>query len=145
MIREPIYAALFAIAQNIPGVVTTSRTLKHYDDVPSSAQPAIFQRQLDQDAESQPNRPTKWYCEAEWYLYVNEGENPGIDSCTILNPIMDALEAALLPSLPAGRNSLGGLVYDCKISGKVQIYEAINGGPQTMAIIPIKITVVNPQ
>jgi hypothetical protein len=143
MIREPIYAALFALTQNIPDIVTTGRTLKHYDDVPQAQQPAIFQRQLDQTAQVKPGTPTKWELAAEWYIYVNEGTQPGVDSCSLLNPILDALEAALAPNWQ-GYNTLGGLVFDCKLGGKMEIYEGVNGGPQSMAIVPIKIIVINP-
>lgn len=138
MNREPIYAALFARIRNNPALKTAARTLKHYDDVPPSEQPAIFQRQLDQVAAPKPSQPTKWECDVEWYLYINAGTQPNVDNCVIMNPILDAIEQAMSPDT-SGYNTLGGLVFDCKINGKIEIYEGINGGPQTMAIVPIKI------
>jgi hypothetical protein len=44
--REAIYQALFDRVKNLSGLVTASRTLRHWDDVPLVEQPALFQEQV---------------------------------------------------------------------------------------------------
>jgi len=139
MNREPIYAALFSMTADISGLVTTSRTLKHWADVPPSEQPALFQRQGKETAITRPSIPTKWIMNAEWYVYCNAEEG---DSCTQINSILDAVETALDQKVVTGYQTLEGLVFDCFIDGTVEIYEGLQGN-QCMAIVPIKIEVIN--
>jgi hypothetical protein len=56
MIREPIFAALFAKLQQLQtdgDVVTLSRRLTHWNDVPIEQQPALYMAQGDQVATHQ--------------------------------------------------------------------------------------------
>jgi len=47
MNREPIYSALFALLCAIPGIITFSRRMRHWTDVPVVEQPALFQAQME--------------------------------------------------------------------------------------------------
>lgn len=139
--REPIYLALFARLQAIPGVVTVSRKLKHWDDVPSASQPALFQAQKNQVAQKQTGLPTRWSLPVDVYLYV---KSPSDDvPAAHLNPLLDAVCAALQPDDMAGqRCTLGGLVHDTRISGTIETDEGTLGD-QAVAIIPIEILVTD--
>ncbi|MBP2638377.1 MAG: hypothetical protein H6Q72_4284 [Firmicutes bacterium] len=142
MNREPIYAALFELVQGISGIVTTGRNLKHWADVPAFEQPAIFQRQVNEAANSRTALPTSWVMNAEWYIYCNAEDDSSIATSTQLNAILDAVETALKQDIVTGYQTLGGLVFNCNIDGTVEIYEGLQGN-QCMAVVPIKIEVIN--
>lgn len=140
MDREAIYNALFTKVSAIPGLKTKSRTLQHWNDVTPSQQPALFQAQGDQIAAPMPGGPTKWTFYVSLYLYCHS-TNPKAPPATQLNRLLDAIETALKADL-TGYQNLRGLVFDCSIDGKVETDEGLLGS-QSIAIIPIKILVVN--
>ena len=137
--RETIYSALFTLVSSVPGLVTTSRRLVHWSDVSPEMQPALFQAQINQAAQPRPEGlPTRWTLKADIWLYVNTGQDPGAIPAILLNNFMDAIEAALAPSLVTGKQTLGGLVSHCWIAGEVLTDEGTLG-PQAVAAIPIEI------
>ena len=141
MNREPIYDALFRLVQSVPNVVTTSRRLQHWNDVTPSEQPAIFQADGDEIATTKTGLPTIWTMQVSLYVYCHAGNDVDATPSTDLNNILDAIEEALKADY-TGYQTLGGLAHDCQIDGKIEKDEGLLG-PQSVAIIPIKITVVN--
>lgn len=141
MNREHIFAALFQQLAIIPGIATASRRLRHWNDVPPDEQPALFLAQGDQIASSDHGMPTIWTMQADVYIYCHSGSDPDSVPSTDVNALLDAVEAALKPDY-TGYNTLGGLVYDARISGQVETDEGLLG-QQSIAVVPIKITVVN--
>ncbi|HUB94285.1 MAG TPA: hypothetical protein VL993_00120 [Stellaceae bacterium] len=142
MTREPIYAALFALLSDAAAFATASRRLRHWAEVAPAEQPALFQVQKRETAKEAEGSPTVWRAEVDLYLYCQapDDETP---PATILNPLVDAIEAALLPAgadLATGTQSLGGLVKHCWIAGAIETDEGALGG-QAVAIIPIEILV----
>lgn len=81
------------------------------------------------------------------YAKIPQGETLGVPDATtpgasVLNPLVDAVEAALDPGNPDGVLTLGGLVIDCRIEG--QIIKALGDtDPSGIcgAIIPVRILV----
>ncbi len=138
--REAIYSALWSQVSGLAGIVTASRRLKHWDDVPPEQQPALFQTQKDQDPEQKYGLPTKWKLYADLYLYVNSGQDPLAVPAIALNNLVDTIEAALAPSPMSGVQTLGGLVSHCWINGKIETDEGVLGA-QAVAIIPVEILV----
>ena len=136
--REPIYSALFARLIAVPGLVTTSRRLKHWVDVGAQLQPALFQAQRNETAMQVSGLPVKWTFKLDVYLYVRTdgGQSPG----PIINPFLDAIEAALAPNAVETVQTLGGLVKHCWIDGAIETDEGTLGD-QAVAIIPITILV----
>jgi hypothetical protein len=143
MIREPIYEALFALLANAAGFATASRRLRHWSDVAAMEQPALFLAQKSETAEQQRGLPTKWSCDVDLYLYCHAPDEVTAPS-TVLNPLLDAVEAALAPlggaDIAANTQTLGGLAYRAWINGKIETDEGTLGG-QSVAIVPIRITV----
>jgi hypothetical protein len=138
--REAIFAALFAKLIGAGGFVTTGRTLK--PDLPAVSQPALFLLQAGQDAvtgTSEWSVPTRWTLHAHAYIYAH-AQNPGANgnAATLLNTLLDAIEVALAVEPATGRQTLGGLVSHCSISGAVETDEGLLG-EQTVAVIPIEI------
>lgn len=136
--REAIYAALFAKLATAASFVTTSRRLKHWNDVPIEQQPALFQAQRNEVAVTTHGQPTKWTLNLDVYVYVRtDGEQT---PAPLLNPLLDAIEAALAPNAVETVLSLGGLVHHCRIEGAIETDEGTLGD-QAVAIIPVTILV----
>jgi hypothetical protein len=135
--REPIYLALWNKVRVIPGFNTVSRRLAHWADVPKSQQPALYQAQAGEMAMLEHGIPTRWHLSVNLYLYVVADEDPYASPAPMLNALLDAVEAAVAPDY-SGYQTLGGLVYDCKINGKIETLEGVLGG-QEVAIVPIEI------
>jgi hypothetical protein len=138
--REPIYAALFALAQNAAGFVTAERRLRHWSNVGPAEQPALFMSQKTETAAVKTlGAPTVWTLSADLYLYV-QSSDPYAAPATLLNPLIDAIEAALAPSPATGIQDLGlpDMVSHAYIGGKLESDEGVLGD-QAVAIIPVEI------
>lgn len=136
MNREAIYSALFALVASAPGLVTTSRKLLHWNDVPPTARPALFQSQKGEMAIQTTGIPTKWLLTVDLYLYVSTqgADNPG----SVLNPIIDSIAAKLDQPFPGQSQTLGGLVQYARIEGRIETDEGTLGN-DAVAIIPVSI------
>ena len=142
MNREPIYSALFATVAAAAPFVTVSRRLRHWSDVGPAEQPALFQAQKSETAKRTRGLPPRWTLEVDLFVYAQAPDELTAPA-TVLNPVLDAVEAALAPAgadLATGTQTLGGLVSHCWISGKIQTDEGVLGG-QAVAIVPIEIVV----
>lgn len=139
MNREAMYEALFQNWKGLPGVVTTSRILKHWTDVQPAQQPAVFQPQAQETSIGQRGQPQKWECRLKLYVYVRTdgGKVPG----TVLNPILDGITNLVNRKHPVtGLNDLGGVpgVEWARIDGTIETDEGTLG-QQAVAIIPVLI------
>jgi hypothetical protein len=143
MNREPIYEAVFALLANAAGFATASRRLRHWSDVAAVEQPALFLAQKSETAEQNRGLPTKWLCDVDAYVYCHAPDELTAPT-TILNPLLDAIEAALAPfaggDIAVNAQTLGGLAYQAWIDGKIETDEGTLGG-QSVAIVPIRITI----
>lgn len=141
MIREPIYAALFARIESAAPFATASRRLRHWSDVQAAEQPALFLTQKSETATGQRGLPTKWLLAADIYLYCQAPDEVTAPAL-VLNPLIDAIEKALAPTggdaVLGNAQTLGGLVSDCRIAGKIETDEGALGG-QAVAIIPVEL------
>jgi hypothetical protein len=83
--------------------------------------------------------PTVWTLNIELYLYAHSSD-PYLSPATILNPLVDAVEAALAPSATTGLQDLGlpSMVQHATIAGKIETEEGVLGD-QAIAIIPVEI------
>src|ERR1700728_4961621 len=77
-------------------------------------------------------------------VYTDVGSNAAAVPADIIDNLLDALDQALAPSptdqiTNGGRQTLGGLVYDCRIDGEVECAPGdLQGKGQT--VVPIKVT-----
>src|SRR5262245_17852926 len=93
--REQIYAALFARIAGAAHFVTISRRLRHWSDVTPAEQPALFMRQKSEAAAvPAPGAPTVWTLNVELHIYAHASD-PHAAPAAVLNPLLDAVEAAL--------------------------------------------------
>lgn len=141
--RETIYAALFARVAAAGDFVTIGRRLRSASDVAPVEQPALFMCQRRETAATPVfGAPTVWTLAVELYLYAHSSD-PYQSPATVLNPLLDAVEAALAPAAGTGVQDLGlpGMVQHAAITGKVKIDEA-TAGDQATAVVPIEILCV---
>jgi hypothetical protein len=83
--------------------------------------------------------PPVWVLTNEIYVYAHSSE-PYASPTAILNPLVDAIEAALAPLAATGVQDLGlpDMVRHAAIAGKIAIDEGTIRD-QAVAIIPIEI------
>jgi|SRR6185437_3978582 len=137
MEREPIYAALFALLSGAAGFSTVGRRLQSWEDTP--AQPALFQIQAGEKAsEKFPGAPLRWQLSVRAWIYCQSDASPTSVPSSVLNPLVDAVVAALSPTPAGEKQTLGGLVLNAWVDGEIRIFEGVLG-QQAVAIIPISI------
>lgn len=142
MNREAIYGALFGLVARAAPFRTAGRRLRHWSDVGPAEQPAVFMVQTRETAARQRSLPTRWTLHADLYVYAHAPDELTAPA-SILNPLLDAIEAALEPDDAAtNRQSLGGLVEHAWIAGSIETDEGVLGG-QAVAIVPIEMLVCN--
>jgi hypothetical protein len=141
--REPIYAALFGLIETAADFTVVDRRLRHWSDVSPAEQPALFMAQKTELASVKTLRaPTVWTLAVDLYVYAHSSD-PYLAPATVLNPLLDAVEAALGPSATTGLQDLGlpAMVQHAYISGKIETDEGVLGD-QAVAIVPVEILCV---
>ena len=141
--REPIYAALFGLIETTAGFTVVDRRLRHWSDVAPAEQPALFMAQKTELASIKTlGAPTVWTLSVDLYVYVHSSD-PYLAPATVLNPLLDAVEAALAPSATTGLQDLGlpASVQHAYINGKIETDEGVLGD-QAVAIVPVEILCV---
>ncbi len=141
--REPIYAALFGLIEGAADFAVVDRRLRHWSDVAPAEQPALFMAQKSELASVKAlGAPTVWTLAVDLYVYVHSGD-PYLAPSTVLNPLIDAVEAALAPSATTGVQDLGlpAMVQHAYINGKIETDEGVLGDP-AVAIVPVEILCV---
>ena len=139
MTGEAVYCGVFDwLRERVGGdVITWSRRLKHWNDVPTIQQPAVF---LTQNGEQLDHLRAVWTLHMELYVYVSVGGDENAVTATPMNHILDKIAAALRPRRELGEmeQTLDGLVMGCRIDGKIETDEGALGA-QSVAIVPITV------
>lgn len=150
---EPVYEALAAVMATVrwgpPGdpeknsFLLTSRRVKLFSDVDKSLQPACYQAEHDEDQVPNTSTPGKVTLSASWIIYFPSSDL--VPGATTQNRILAGVRRALRvaptdPGYSDRRNTLGGLVYYCRIEGKI-FKDPGDIDDQGMLIIPIKMLV----
>jgi hypothetical protein len=141
--REPIYAALWALVSQSADFATANRRLRHWSDIGPAEQPAIFMAEKGSIAKVKAlGAPVVWTLYADFYVYAHSSD-PYAAPATILNPLLDAVEAALAAAPATGIQDLGmpATVQHAYISGKIETDEGVLGD-QAVAIVPVEIVCV---
>lgn len=149
--REQIYAAVFALVKNTPGLAVASRVWRAPDELSDSQFPALFADEGTENKEFTQQRGfgPRYTLHVDITVYVANpavsdtpiGQETSLPS-TAMNNFLDAIEVAF--QIPPGqeRLTLGGLVEHCQISGKTDRVSAVpgNGLQVSMAVVPVQIT-----
>ena len=136
--REVIMQALFQLVSSSSAYVTAGRRLRLWGDVSASEKPAIFQYERDDVYTNGKNYLPIVEMNVDLFVYTAPGIDSGVTPIAILNPLIDAIDAALKPNPVTNRQTLGGLVSHCYIDGKIMKDPGDIDG-DGIALIPIKI------
>jgi len=161
--REAIYLALFGLLKskllvaNGGPFVTIGRRLVSPPTLTADEQPALFINETKETKTSKlqastiPGRGTGGILTLNSILHLycyrtDITEQIGLEtalSATQLNTLLAAIDDALEPKFPEKNNvqSLGGLVYHCKIDGSTAIIDPGMLNQQAAALIPLTILV----
>ena len=117
------------------------RRLKLWSDVPPASRPAcfLFEGGAETYAWPQGAMPKRMIA-AKIFAYL-DARDPRVVGASLLNGVMDALDAAFAPvggDIALGRNTLGGAAYHCTIDGK-PIKDPGDLDGDALLIVPVKI------
>jgi hypothetical protein len=137
--RETAGAALFTLLQNATGITNTARKLMASSDLNMANMPMLELVAKSEMAERKGvGIPVFWTIHYFAFIYVSTLD-PGNLAETQLNNLLDSVEAALKPSPATGKQTLGGVVFDCRINGPIERDPGFTSGIGAVAI-PIEIT-----
>jgi len=147
--REQVFAALWArvsaatIGGN-PAFVTKDRTVLPWDAVPSELYPCLFMAKGSEQIARVRGLPPKITMNALLYIYAitnAQSDDSAASPSEILNPLLDAIDAALAPdSNETNTCTLGGIVSHAWISGEIMTTEGALGNIEA-ALVPIEVLV----
>lgn len=140
--RETVYQAFFNLVKKAPGVVTASRVPQIFSDVPPEQQPFLFVEQMGENAQREGTGiPYNWQFDVAIGICVYSPDPKNQVPASLLNPILDSIEAMLPPSPTQGAQDLDGLVVEARLLGNGKgVAGAI--GNQAWAYVPARIVVV---
>lgn len=141
--REAIYSALWALASGAANFASATRRLRHWSDVSPAEQPALFMAEKGGEGRVKAlGAPIVWTLRADFYIYAHASD-PRLAPASVLNPLIDALDAALAPSTVTGIQNLGlpAMVQHAMIAGQIKMDEGVLGD-QAVALIPVEILCV---
>lgn len=142
--REQIYSALFSTLQGAllaptGPFKTVSRRWQDPSQIAPADRPALYQVQKDELAATALNGlPINWKATVDLVLYTAGDTEPNSVPSTELNSLLDAVEAAIRSATPGLAQSLGGKVSHCRIEGKIEIVENVQGAI-ALAVVPLEI------
>jgi hypothetical protein len=142
MSTNDIFDALLALAASITWeggqtFAETDRRLKLWDKAPA---PSLYQVEPDEDIRSQDGQLDRETLNVKWVIYHRAGKDQSTTPSRTTSDILDAVKAAIRPTLPGALQTLGGRVHRTFISGKIIKAEGDLDG-QTMIVVPISIIV----
>lgn len=120
MSREAAFSALFDRVSAAYDWGVSSRRMKLWSEVPAAMRPALFQLESGPETYQWTSLATpRRSFEAKLFLYF-DARDPSCPGAVAINQALDALDAALAPTRldeARGRQTLGGIVHDCRIVG----------------------------
>lgn len=144
MDREQIYSALFTRVGNAAGFATKSRRMRHFASVAPADRPALFMNErAEQYARPADDAPATVTLDVMLYLCVDAGGDSGAAPASALNGLLDAVDAALASDAHTGRQTLGGLVWHCRVEGRITKTPGDMEG-DGIAAVPVRILVTQP-
>jgi len=142
--REQIYSSLFAVLQGAlqsPAgpFKTVSRRWQDPSQISPADRPALYQVQKDELISTGVNGlPIRAKFTLDLVLYTAGDSEPNSVPSTELNSLLDAVETAIRNSMPGIAQSLGGKVSHCRLEGKIEIVENVQGSI-ALAVLPVEI------
>jgi hypothetical protein len=149
--REQIYTALLAALKKTAGFQVITRRYVDPSTLVDAQCPALIQVEIAEHSKhTQKNMPPIATLRVDATVVVCVpsitqilGQEQDVPQA-LLNPILDAVDAALAPDNPSkNKFTLGGLVEHCYIEGEILKDQGVLF-PKAAAVIPIEILLANP-
>jgi hypothetical protein len=142
---EPIYAAIFALAQaantQATPFSTMSRRWVSWDQTNPEQCPALFQLQRSPKLDRRASGVPRISLPVDWYVYLPSDPADLVTvTSTVINNYMTALLNAILPTLQGDKQTLGGLVYDAYVDGDITLDEGLLSSPAVFRVPIIALT-----
>jgi hypothetical protein len=141
--RETVFQALFNLVATVPGFKVTTRRYIRPSAVEAINTPILMTWEQPEKTEGSERGLRKRWWEV-WLIIVYYNNDQNVAGATLLNPLIDAVEAALMPDNPVHQTqTLGGLVQAVYIDGATvkAISDVDIDHGQGGAVIPVKILV----
>lgn len=147
--RDTIYQALFDLlvantqwqygGQGSPkGFAETNRRVKLWGD--PQIKPSMFMAEHEEYTEQKTGLPYKRSFKVKLIIYQDTAQAPGVAGSQENDRILDAVEAALIPTDGQQRQTLGGIVHHCFVEGNTFKDPGDLDG-QGMMVVPITMLV----
>jgi hypothetical protein len=139
--REQVAVALFGLLSAVPGILYASRRPTTEPNV--NQQPALYIGSPEENY-AYPNgtaTPPMITLDFQVYLYIDAGKDPNVIPDTLLNNLLDNIEAAL-QGAPSNNyyQTLSGIVNHAQIEGTIHRVPGWLDG-QGMALFTIRVLV----
>jgi hypothetical protein len=140
--REEIINALFNRLAASGPFKTVGRRNRDPESIPPCETPALMLvEHSEKNARPAPNLPPKRTMSLRAIIYSDVGCDENAIPASLVNNLLDAIDAALVPDDPSSnRCTLGGLVYSVVIEGDVIMAPGDVTG-KGLAIMPIQILI----
>ena len=142
--REQLYSALFSTLQSAllsPAgpFKTVSRRWQDPSQISPADRPALYQVEKQEVAKTGVNGlPVAWNISLDLVLYTAGDTELDVIPSTELNALLDSIEVAVRSATPGLSQTLDGKVSHCRIEGKIEIVENVQGS-MALAVVPIEI------
>jgi hypothetical protein len=122
--RTTIMTALFTLLQGVTSFAFTSQRFVMWDQLsPQTQFPALLLWEEGDHYEWLSEPTARVTMTAQAIMYLNASADQTVAPVQDIDALLDLIDAALKPTGPdklTGRQSLGGLVYNCRIEGEVK-------------------------
>jgi len=142
--REQIYSALFSTLQSAllspagPFRIV-SRRWQDPSQLSPADRPCLYQVQKDELVGTSMNGlPIHAKLNVDLVLYTAGDSEPSSVPSSELNSLLDAVESAVRSAAPGIGQTLGGRVSHCRIEGKIEIVENVQGA-MALAVVPVEV------
>jgi hypothetical protein len=137
---KQLAAAQIASSPPAAAFVSASMHFRQWSDVDAQQQPCLFLLRIVEDDDQQKAYGlNKYEFKYEAWIYARvDFQNLQANPYCVLDPLIDAVDAAVKASPLIGRNNLGGIVDNCRIKGSTVIADGADDG-QAVIRIPISV------
>jgi len=128
--REQVFGALFTKLQTAAGITTFSRRMLDYSVIAPRLMPILILWEMPETTDYKPGRGLpRDHWEALAVIVFQNTSKPqngdpttAVPGATIINPLIDAVRAALAPDDDITNSlTLGGLVEWCRVEGRTVV------------------------
>jgi hypothetical protein len=112
--RDTVYSGVLTFLAKAVGVRTITRVPLPEQSLATANMPVLEQLNANEEAERpRVGMPVLWRVELPLIVYITTPDNDTAD--TVMCNLIDAVEEALAPDPATGKQTIGGLVVDCKL------------------------------